>query len=147
MRSLEERFWSKVDKSGSCWLWKASCYPTGYGAFGSEKVQRAHRVAWELTFGKIPDGLYVLHHCDNPPCVNPNHLWLGTQADNLADMVKKGRAIYGEAIGNSKLTTGNVLRIRELRTKGMSVILLARLFGISHQHVSKIVLRKRWAWI
>lgn len=91
---LSHRFWSKVDKSGECWLWKSSRGPKGYGQFtvkrGSNPVL-THRLAWELTSGPIEGGLFVLHRCDNPPCCNPEHLFLGTNADNVRDMMSKGR--------------------------------------------------------
>lgn len=94
----ETRFWSHVDKTGDCWLWTASVFKDryGYGKFNaaSEKPTRvvyAHRFSWELANGPIPDGLWVLHHCDNPPCVRPDHLFLGTQSANVADMHSKGR--------------------------------------------------------
>jgi len=98
-----ERFWSKVDKdtSSGCWLWTAGKTPLGYGIFqvktekcmgwGHWKSVRAHRFAWELTYGLIPEGMNVLHKCDNPPCVRPTHLFLGTQKDNVRDMIHKGR--------------------------------------------------------
>lgn len=82
-----DRFWAKVDRSGDCWLWMGKRI-VKYGYFNH---RRAHRVAWELTHGDIPKGLYVLHSCDNPPCVNPAHLRLGTQFDNMADMHDRGR--------------------------------------------------------
>lgn len=92
-----ERFWSKVKKTETCWVWTAGTfkYRNGYGQF---RVRRgdppayAHRFAWELVNGPIPQGLHVLHRCDNPPCVNPAHLFLGTQIDNYRDMVSKGRS-------------------------------------------------------
>lgn len=90
---VAERFWTKVRKTGGCWLWTASRDRWGYGMIlGPKRRPRlAHRVAWELTFGAVPIGLLVLHHCDIPHCVNPSHLWLGTQRDNLADAKAKGR--------------------------------------------------------
>lgn len=95
-----ERFWSKVVKSDGCWIWKASKRSKGYGAFvyqrGEDIIQgRAHRYSWELHYGDIPPGLCVLHHCDTPACVRPEHLWLGTKAENNADMVAKGRHVRG----------------------------------------------------
>ena len=101
-RSPEERFWEKVDRSGgpdSCWLWLAHTNPKGYGRFavgGRDGGQEgAHRASWRLHHGEIPPGMRVLHNCpagDNPTCVNPAHLWLGTDKDNMDDMVAKGRA-------------------------------------------------------
>lgn len=95
-RSLEERFWEKVDKRGpdECWLWKAGRDRNGYGHIGVGKGRstRAHRVSWELANGsEIPVGLLACHTCDNPPCVNPAHIFIGTMADNLQDASAKGR--------------------------------------------------------
>jgi len=85
-------FWEKVEKTDACWNWKAFIDYKGYGQFGfKNKVVRSHRVAWELTFGPIPSGLHVLHRCDNRKCVNPAHLFLGTNKDNVNDRELKGR--------------------------------------------------------
>jgi HNH endonuclease len=92
--SLEERFWPKVEKTDGCWYWTASCDPCGYGHFSIDgKLHSAHRVSWELAYGPIPDRLDVLHKCDNPPCVRPDHLFLGTHTDNMVDMISKGRKV------------------------------------------------------
>src|SRR4051812_22074657 len=87
-----ERFWSKVDKTGECWLWTAYRDAAGYGRFGlAGKVQKAHRVSYELAVGPIPAGAHVLHSCDNPPCVNPDHLRVGSRIDNMRDKFMRGR--------------------------------------------------------
>lgn len=96
-RPVADRFWEKVDKSGDCWLWTAATAFWGYGVFQlgrgpGEGIVRAHRWSWEQAHGPIPDGLFVCHHCDTPACVRPSHLFLGTNADNLGDMGRKGRA-------------------------------------------------------
>src|SRR6267143_986186 len=91
--TIEERFWDKVLKTPTCWLWQGQKRGTGYGGFSLNGTQRilAHRMAWKLTFGSIPEGLCICHACDNILCVNPNHLWLGTHKANMVDMNRKGR--------------------------------------------------------
>src|SRR4051794_14535196 len=106
--SPAERFWSKVDIRGpeDCWPWTASKLPRGYGQIYHSGLRRpvaAQRMAWELTRGAIPPGLGVLHSCDNPPCVNPAHLWIGTDADNHADMVAKGRNSCNPRVGTENV--------------------------------------------
>ena len=92
MTGIDARFWSKVVKADGCWEWTAYRDPLGYGRLNVDGVPvLAHRLAYELEHGAIPDGMCILHRCDNPPCVNPDHLWLGTQADNSLDMASKGR--------------------------------------------------------
>lgn len=122
---VEERFWAKVDKSGgpdACWNWKASVNPDGYGNFMWKNEQRAHRVAWILTNGPISDGLSVLHEptrCNNRTCCNPAHLYLGTQFQNVHDMIKIGTkaCIAGENHANSLLNTESIIEIRKSYNK------------------------------
>ncbi|RPJ19493.1 MAG: HNH endonuclease, partial [Planctomycetaceae bacterium] len=117
-RALAERFWEKVRKTDGCWEWTAFLVH-GYGQFQRSRAigpQRAHRVSWELHNGPIPAGMCVCHRCDNRRCVRPDHLFLGTYADNSADMIRKGRARKGSRPGQanhmSKLTDADVARIR-----------------------------------
>lgn len=87
-----KRFWAKVDRTASCWLWTAAKTPDGYGKLGIRcYMEYAHRLSWEMHRGPIPAGMLVLHRCDTPSCVNPAHLFIGTQFDNMQDMVAKGR--------------------------------------------------------
>lgn len=132
---LADRFWAKVDTSGDCWIWTASVR-NGYGQFGTpEGIQPAHRVAWTLANGDIPDGLIVCHRCDNPPCVRPDHLFLGTQLDNVRDMIDKGRAAFRERHPNARLTASQAAAIRTDTRKQKAI---ADDYGISQTHVSHI---------
>ena len=94
-RPIADRFWERVDKTGDCWLWTGSLNATGYGTIGKggrgNGIYLAHRVSFELHHGPIPDGLFVIHSCDNPPCVNPAHLRAGTSRDNMQDAISRGR--------------------------------------------------------
>ena len=150
----EERFWSNVSKSNGCWLWTGYIHPRyGYGMFNrGHGTRRAHRIAWEYTHGPIVDGLHVLHHCDNPPCVNVEKcLFLGTPADNNQDMWEKGRGFVpvaqsGEAHFNAKLTIDDVQLIRGLYAQGdHTQVELAAQFGITQVQISSIVRRESWA--
>ncbi len=148
MLTLEERFWSKVDKTTAdgCWLWTRSCRH-GYGTFSLSDgmLAPAHRVAWVLTHGPIPDGLWVLHACDVRACVNPAHLWLGTREDNMQDMVKKGRSALGEKNGRSVLSKAQVIVLRRLYATGEAGgAELARRFGVSPSNVDYILQGVTW---
>jgi len=146
-----ERYWDKVDVRGAdeCWEWQASRHASGYGMFSRERTTtRAHRLAWELANGPIPDGLCVLHRCDNRSCCNPSHLFLGTIADNSRDMVEKGRAARGIKNGRAKLTRQDVRRIRQLYNTGNHTLAaLGRQFGVTESNVCYIVNRERWTWV
>jgi HNH endonuclease len=140
-----ERFWAKADKSGDCWTWRGGRHVCGYGQFWlGGRLRLAHRVAWELEHGPVPDGLGVLHRCDNRPCVNPAHLFLGTQVDNNADMVAKGRGVAGSTHGMARLTEADVLDIRVVYALGGGQRDIARAYGMAQQHVSSIVNRVKW---
>lgn len=154
MKTLMERFEDKFipEPNSGCWLWIANAFPSGYGQIKAKgKPRLAHRVSWELYNGPIPEhdsyhGICVCHKCDNPSCVNPDHLFLGTQSDNVADQVKKGRTNppKGESQVNAKLTEADVLAIRaDPRTYRE----IAPDYGITHPHVSDIKNRKRWRHI
>ncbi len=147
------RFWAKVDRSAGpdgCWLWTASKRPTGYGQFNAGAPALAHRVAWELTNGPVPSGKHagttcVCHRCDVPACVNPAHLFLGSQAENLRDMAAKGRHARGETNGAAKLSAAQVAGMRADRAAGMPQAELAAKYGVSQPAVSRIVTGKTWA--
>jgi len=152
MRKLEERFWEKVKKNEGCWIWTGSCNMQGYGHIGEGGVGgrtlAAHRIAYELTYGSIPAETCVLHHCDNPICVNPKHLFLGTQTENLIDMTKKGRRKYkahiGEDNGRAKLTWNEVRNIRKRYKAGDSRMNLANRYSMSWNTINSIIKNKLW---
>ena len=154
MASIETRFWRKVDKRGpdECWPWTASTVGGGYGQIGrggrGGGNEIAHRLSWMIANGPIPEGLYILHSCDNPICVNPAHLSPGTQKRNLDDMAAKGRAnrigARGERGGLAKLTWPKVEKIRSKYKEGARQVDLAKEFGVSQATISEIVRRKTW---
>lgn len=137
-----------VGAPDECWPWMGRRLPNGYGELSASgkggKHLRAHRVAWELKHGPIPEGLCVLHKCDNRPCCNPAHLFLGTRTDNSDDKVKKGRQARGQRVGSAKLSAVQVSEIRAAAAGGERVGAIARRYGVCHQNVSMIVRRKRW---
>ena len=146
---VSERFWDKVEKTRACWLWTASCLVSGYGRIKIKgKWVRAHRVAWELVRGTIPDGLWVLHHCDNPSCVRPDHLFLGTAKDNSQDCWKKKRALFQRRNPTPrKLRVGQVHRIRLLIQQGHPHVKIAARFGVSSGTISNIRTEKTYRWV
>ena len=135
-----------VTKTG-CWMWTGYVMKGGYGRMGfNGNIMLAQRFSWELHYGPIPEGMDVCHHCDTPPCVNPDHLFLGTQKDNNYDSVEKGRnrGAPGESNGSSKLKNKNVLAIRKLKGKGLSQVRVGEMFNISRVVVSGIWRNKAW---
>lgn len=148
--SLAERLahtgWD-VTETG-CWEWRGYCRPSGHGAIGIGKqaVDYAHRISWIVHNGPIPDGQAVCHRCDNPPCVNPAHLFLGTISDNNADMRGKGRQARGQTNGSAKLTDDQVREIRRM-AGSCSQRAIAEEFGVTQQLVSHIIRRTRWGHV
>ena len=133
-----------------CWEWTGTKNRDGYGIVKINKQeQRTHRVAWRLSNGPIPKEQCVLHRCDNRCCTNPAHLFLGTQQDNIADMIAKGRQVIPKGVqhGNSKLTEKDVLKIRSLKQQGVGRLDIAKQFGIYKSTVDKITSRQSWKHI
>jgi hypothetical protein len=162
--STEERFWKFVKKTDSCWLWIGGTGNKGYGRMTltsnvngkvSQHSKGASRISYELRFGSFDSSLYVCHKCDNPLCVNPDHLFLGTQKDNIIDMIKKGREApssskrrQGEKNGGSFLKEHQVLELRKMHaSKNYSSKELMKKFKIKKSMYSNIVGRKSWTHI
>ncbi|MCI0528030.1 MAG: HNH endonuclease [Nitrospira sp.] len=144
MIPLSKRFWERVNKNDACWIWEGSVDKNGYGQIwinSKKRNDRAHRVSFELNIGVIPDGMFVLHKCDNPPCVNPDHLFLGTVQDNVDDMIGKHRQRYRGGI--TKLTSNQVLMARKL-SGHISHRSISRMFGVSHDTIDRIVRGSGW---
>ena len=140
---MEERFWSKVNKTSECWLLTGCCVKDGYGYFRTEeKMMYAHRVSWLLADNTIPDGLIVRHKCLSKNCVNPRHLETGTNKQNSADRLRDGTHQIGERNPSVKLTAEQVLQIRARSTENQR--LLGEEFGVKQAAISKIILRKTW---
>jgi hypothetical protein len=153
------RFWAKVNKNGPtqphmegpCWLWTAGKV-SGYGSFRiKRKMLKSHRISWVLYNGQMPHdcsyhGICVCHRCDTPACVNPNHLFIGTQTDNIFDkeIKRRGKHPLGESHGSAKLTSSQIPEIRAIYATGVSQCDIAARFGVSQVLVSAIIRRKIW---
>ena len=140
-----EKFWSQVEKRGNCWFWTGTLTEKGYGSFyavqDGVKFYRAHRFSWHIHNGPIDDDLFVLHTCDNPWCVNPDHLWLGDNDANMQDKIDKGRHKPGAKHGMAKLTEDDV---RYIKSCGKSGSELAREFGVHNSTIYNIRNGKSW---
>lgn len=139
----------KLEESG-CWFWIGSKFPKGYGQVKLPKQRKqeyAHRISYMIHHGEILDGKHVCHKCDNPSCVNPDHLFLGTAHDNHMDMKQKGRHLYGERNNQSILTDDAVRKIKQLLNDGLSQEKIARMFGVQQMQISRIKRGLRWSHI
>lgn len=149
----KERFWAKVRKTPSCWLWTAAVHGEGYGIFwirlqGNRRSDRAHRVSWMISHRRlIPKGKIIRHTCDNRLCVRPSHLKLGSYQDNSIDSQQRGRNTAGERSWFSRLTNAKVKSIRKAYGEGMSMVALARTYGVARTTIRRVVLRETWKHI
>lgn len=145
--ALAARLWPRVILGDGCWEWTGPRNPNGYGTLAFEgRPQRAHRAAWEVSRGPIPAGAHVLHRCDNPPCVRPDHLFLGSNKDNVADRHAKGRDAHnkGESGGRAKLKNQDIYDIRAAAARGAGLGDLARRYRLNHGTVWAVVHRRSW---
>lgn len=152
-KTLEERFWEKVDKKSpeECWEWTGAKNNLGYGVFSvNRKMMYTHRFSYLISNGEFSKNLMVCHKCDNRKCVNPNHLFLGTAKDNHIDMLNKGRgnSPLGESSHLAKITEKQVIEIRKLiASKQYYVREIAEMFGVSHGCINEIKRGNTWAWL
>lgn len=150
IQPIEPKFWSKVQKTETCWLWGGTVNPiTGYGYIivdrrKNRKNISVHRLSYELHKGKIPKGLCVCHTCDNRRCVNPDHLWLGSVGDNIKDAVRKERHARGERIHCAKLSATDVREMRRLFSKGFKGPEISDLFGVAPCTVYRVLHGETW---
>ena len=148
-RQGNQLFWEKVVKTDSCWIWNGPKDGFGYGMISTNRVcKRAHIRSWEIHRGQVPKGTKVLHNCpggDNPACINPEHLWLGSLADNNRDRARKGRSAKGERCGSAKLTRSDVWAIKAFASSGrISLRAIGRRFGVCHDTVKAILRGETW---
>lgn len=140
--AFAERFWKKVDRTGTCWNWSA-CIVNEYGQIQHDKKRkRAHRVAYEMEVGPIPPSMMVCHRCDNPICVRPSHLFLGTAADNARDCAAKGRNIVGDNRSDAKLSSEIVAEIRGMDSPDFAA--LGKRYGVDESAIRQARLGKTW---
>ena len=147
LQFVMENFWNKVNKTENCWEWTASINNRGYGNFRyRSKTQKAHRVSWMLTFGEIPEGMNVNHRCDNRKCVNPSHLFVGTQHENNTDRNIKRRDgnFKGTLNPNRILDETDVKIIRMLSSLGCERRQMSQWFPVEESAICRIVAKKTW---
>ena len=149
-QTLEQGYSKFVIKNyDSCWGWSGCCPTPGYGQFRTNgRLERAHRASWIINFGEIPEGMHVLHKCDNRICSNPDHLFLGTNLDNIKDMVSKNRHPtlnkHGELNHKSKLKYEDIYGIRNLISAGLSQLKIARMYNVCQMTICLIANNKIW---
>jgi hypothetical protein len=148
-KPLKERFFKFIKKCRGCWQWKGATYTKGYGEIGDGKrAIGAHRVSWKLYYGYVPKGLCVLHRCDNPPCTNPKHLFLGTRGDNNRDKVKKWRHLYGEKHHATTLSQTQVAQIKKYGGQRLIPFMhLAKIFNVTEMTIHNIVKNRTWRYV
>ncbi len=156
-----DRFNKYIKKTDSCWLWTGRKFTAGYGMFeiydlnlGKKRKTTSHRISWMIKNGTIKRNLFVCHSCDNPPCVNPTHLFVGTQSMNLQDAIAKGRfqniargrQLIGEKNNRTKLTIDDVTAIKVLNSRGMSSLMISQIFNVSENCIRRIVSGHSWKY-
>jgi hypothetical protein len=147
-RPLLDRFFGNVVKADGCWEWSGTRHPFGYGRITMDgKTTFAHRASWVIHRGPVPEGLFVRHKCDNPPCCNPDHLELGTAKQNMEDKCARGRAARGVNVGMGKLLDEDVLAIRRVYLEGVGRSELARRYGVNRSVITRVINRKSHAYL
>jgi len=149
-KSVEECFWAQVDRSANdadCWQWLGPKLPSGYGVISKGKIRYAHRLALRLSGVDVPVDNDVCHKCDNPPCCNPSHLFVGTRKENMEDCAAKGRSTKGEKDAQALLRAEQVLQIREAAANGETHAAIAARYGIARRTVGKVASGVRWAHV
>ena len=144
--NLTKRFFKYVKKTSTCWLWTGGKLRRGYGQFHASGEIQAHRVSYKIHIGKIPEKLIILHKCDNPSCVNPEHLIAGTQKQNIEDSIRKGRFTRGEKVWKAKLSPKKISEIRNLRMK-FDVEIIAKKFNVSKSTIRHIFNGYTWCHV
>lgn len=148
--ALDARFWSKIvmgENPDDCWRWTGATTAFGYGVISAGYKQgnlRAHRLSWVLHNGPLPEDMFVLHRCDNPPCCNPRHLFVGAKRDNTRDMLAKDREARGEQHGHARLASTEAAAIARMIREGSSASVAGAIYGVSRSHASAIAAGAKW---